>query len=450
MIKPLVAGDEALVLGLGLYGAAVARALKSHGVVVTVAEDRPSEKTAAEAERLGVTLLAEPSVTDLVDVLSVADAFVPSPGVPERHQAFAAAVAAGVPTISEFDMARWWDDRPICAITGTDGKTSVTMLTVEMLRHSGVAAVAVGNTDVPLVQAIDDPSTEVFVVEASSFRLGHSQQFSPQAAAWLNFAPDHLDVHLSLEGYEKAKASIWAALPADGLAVASGDDPVVMSHVPTDRRVSIVGLTEGTSRVVAEDLVVDDVPICRIDELPRRFDHDITNTLTAATLALELGATRPGIREAIRSTKGLPHRIQYVDSIEGIAFYNDSKATVPHAVVTATGAFESVVLIAGGRNKELDLRGMAELSPSVRDVVSIGEAAADIEAAFDGLAPTIRADDMRDAIRTAFRLADPGDVVLLSPGCASYDSYTSYVARGEDFIGLVAELAKDQRDGDNS
>jgi len=450
VIKPLVAGDEALVLGLGLYGVAVARALRSRGIDVTVAEDRPTDRTATLAEEIDVTLMAEPAVEDLVEALARADAFVPSPGVPEQHDAFAAAVATGVPTISEFDMARWWDDRPIIAITGTDGKTTVTMLTVEMLQHSGVAAAAVGNNDLPLIEAIDDPQTSVFVVEASSFRLAHTQRFSPRAAAWLNFAPDHLDVHLDLTSYEEAKASIWADLPVDGLAVATLADPTVMKHVPPDRRVSTIGLTQGTSRVVGDELSIDDVPICRIDELPRQFNHDITNTLTAATLALELGATRAGVRNAIMSSAALPHRIQFVETIEGIDFYNDSKATVPHAVVTATGSFDSVILIAGGRNKGLDLRDMASRSPSVREVVAIGEAAPDIESAFEGLAPITVAQDMREAVRTAFRIADPGEVVLLSPGCASYDSYTSYVARGEDFIGLVAELAKDQRDGDNS
>ena len=149
----------------------------------------------------------------------------------DSHGAFDEAAAHGVPTISEFDLARMWDQRPLVAITGTDGKTSVTMLTVAMLEASGVRAAGVGNTETPLVEAIDDPTVDVFVVEASSFRLGHSREFSPVAAAWLNFSPDHLDVHSSLEHYEQAKAKIWSSIPDDGLVVAPADDPVVLKHL---------------------------------------------------------------------------------------------------------------------------------------------------------------------------------------------------------------------------
>jgi UDP-N-acetylmuramoylalanine--D-glutamate ligase len=440
MIEPLQAGDTAVVLGLGLYGRAVASALVDRGIMVTVVEDRPTDETASFAMGLGAGYLASPETDVLSGALRSCSAFLPSPGVPETHAAFGLAAELGAPIISEFDLARWWDERPIAAITGTDGKTSVTMLTVAMLQKSGICAVGVGNTETPLITAIDDPSTDVFVVEASSFRLAHTERFSPQVAAWLNWGPDHLDVHVDLEAYERAKASIWAALPEDGVAVATLSDPVVMAHVPGEHRVTTVG-DGGSAALIGDDLVVDGLVVATLSDLPRRFDHDITNTLTAAAIATELGATPEGMLSAIRTHEQLPHRIQFVATVDGTDYYNDSKATVPHAVVTALRSFDTAVLIAGGRNKGLDLAEIREADAHISAVVALGEAGPEIVEAFTGDKPIVSASDMTAAVRAARAFAEPGDVVLLSPGCASYDQYTSYGARGDDFIRVVNELA---------
>ncbi len=444
MTGALVAGDRVVVLGLGVAGKAVTRALRKRNIDVTAIEDRPTEEAHSFANEVGAALLISPTGDDLVDAFTGADGFIPSPGVPDTHEAFAVADTLTIQTLSEFDLARWWDDRPIAAITGTDGKTSVTMLTVDMLVASGVATAAVGNTDVPLVEAIDDPSYDAFVVEASSFRLGHSQRFSPLAAAWLNFSPDHLDVHSTLELYERAKAEIWQSLPPGGLAVAPVDDAIVQRHLPADQKAILVGLTsEGAANAYVEAgrLIVDGTDIGSIDLLPRRFDHDITNTLVAAALALHLGANVDGIGTAIERHELAPHRIQHIATVDGVDYYNDSKATVPHAVVTAVRSFDSVVLIAGGKNKGLDLSELGELSNLTRAVIAMGDAGDDVAAAFDGLAPVHRANDMDDAIKTASEIATAGDTVLLSPGCASFDAYANYAARGDDFIRAVTELA---------
>lgn len=441
MITPLVAGDVAVVLGLGVYGRAVSAAFRTRGIMVIAIEDSPNENTIAFAADEDLEFVAAPSQAQLEDVFgSHPSAFVPSPGVPEWHPAFSAADANGVVTISEFDMARWWDDRPIAAITGTDGKTTVAMLTVAMLEASGVRSSAVGNTDTPLITAIDDDDVAVFVVEASSFRLGHTQEFSPRVAAWLNFGADHLDVHRDLKTYELAKAKIWQSLPVDGVAIANDTDAVVMAHLPRDRRVITIGSDVADGHRDGDVLVLHGEPIVDVADMPRSFDHDITNTLAAAAIAIELGATSTGIADAVRAQSLLPHRIQHVASIDGIEYYNDSKATVPHAVVTALRSFDRVVLIAGGRNKGLDLSEIAEAADHIEAAVVIGEAAPEIEAALEGLASCVRASDMADAVHRARALARPGGVVLLSPGCASYDAYTSYSARGDDFIRLVSAL----------
>ena len=234
--------DRVLVLGMGVTGDAVAAALASRAIPVVVVDDHPSSTIRARAELLGVELVEQPSASALRGILSNCSALVPSPGVPDAHPVFDAAAAAGVMVLDELDLARAWDDRPVVSITGTNGKTTVTMMVTAMLEASGRRAVAAGNTELPLVAAIAEPAVDVFVVEASSFRLGHAHHFAPDVATWLNFAEDHLDVHASVEAYERAKANIWRHLPADGVAVANADDPVVMRNVLPQNRTVTFGI----------------------------------------------------------------------------------------------------------------------------------------------------------------------------------------------------------------
>lgn len=450
-LKP---GDgPVVVLGLGVAGRAAARALRLRGYDVVAFEDRPSQDTASFADDIGAELIEAPTNEDLADAFATASAFLPSPGIPEHHGAFVEAQRVGLPIISEFDLARWWDDRPIIAVTGTDGKTSVTLLTVEMLEASGIRAAGVGNTDTPLVKAIDDPTYDVFVVEASSFRLGHSSVFTPVAAAWLNFSPDHLDVHADLARYETAKAKIWEALPIDGLAVAPIGDFVVRRHLPKDREVVLVSssLIEASNEdlppeahlahVVDGDLILDGRRLAAVSDLSRSYPHDISNALTAAALASRAGASDEAIAKALSAFSLPPHRIQSVATIDDVEYVNDSKATVPHAVVTAVNSFASVVLIAGGKNKGLDLSEMGECADKLRAVIAVGDAADEVDAVFVGAVPTHRATDMEDAVGRARLVAERGDVVLLSPGCTSFDAYGSYAERGDHFIQLVSRLA---------
>jgi UDP-N-acetylmuramoylalanine--D-glutamate ligase len=453
---------KALVVGLGVTGAAVARALVAHGHDVVAADDAAGPAVQARAAELGVDLTAAPTADELATLVAAADAVLPAPGLPARHPVFALARATGVAVLSEFDLAGWWDDRPLLAITGTDGKTTVTTLVRDMLAASGLAAVAVGNTEVPLVAAIDDPGTDVFVVEASSFRLDHSQHFAPAVGTWLNFAPDHLDSHPDLAAYEAAKARIWRDQSAHQVAVGNADDLVVARHLASaparhvsfslaepsrgetrGSRFRLVGGAGAGGRLVGpgDAHAGGDVEIARVDELPRRFPHDIANGLAAAATALAGGASVEGVRRGLLEFRSLPHRVALVGEAGGVRFYDDSKATTPHAAAAAIRGFESVVLIAGGRNKGLDLGELAGAADSIRAVVAIGEAAAAVAAAFDGKRPVVRAGSMDEAVRAAVDFARRGDAVLLSPGCASFDWYPSYAARGDDFVRAVREVA---------
>ncbi|WP_426572589.1 UDP-N-acetylmuramoyl-L-alanine--D-glutamate ligase [Aquihabitans sp. McL0605] len=425
--------QRALVLGLGVTGKAVARALAQRGSAVTATDDGAGADGPARAAAVGATWVDPPA--DWVALVAEHDGVVPSPGIPERHPIFAAAVAAGVPVRSELDLAAAWDDRPVAVITGTNGKTTVTTLVTDMLVASGIAAVPAGNVEVPLVEAIDDPATEVFVVEASSFRLTFATGHRPVASTWLNFAPDHLDVHLDLEGYEAAKARVWANHALGGTAIANADDPVVMRWAPQGERTQTFGLVEPADWHVDDGWLVgpDGLRLLRADELTRDLPHDRSNALAAAATALAAGASLDGIRGALRAFRSLPHRVELVGEAGGVRWYDDSKATAPHATVAALSGFASAVLIAGGRNKGLDLSDLALVAPHLRAVVAIGDAAGEVEAVFRNEVPTVTARSMDEAVVAAASLAAPGDVVVLSPACASFDWYSSYAERGDDF-----------------
>jgi len=433
-----------VVLGYGGAGRSVVDALISHDVDIRVLDDRPGEDAKAVAADRGVTLETAGDDFDWTSALADAARFIPSPGVPDSHHSIAAAVAQGVDIISEFDLAAEWDNRPIVAITGTDGKTTVTTMAVDMINASGRSTIGVGNTDVPLVEAIADSQWDVFVVEASSFRLGYSQHFAPLAGTWLNFGPDHLDKHRDLAAYEAAKASIWRNLPENGVAIAHADSPAVMRNLPADRRSETFAASGPVDHRIEDGVLwLGDTALIDASAMWRQLPHDLTNALAAAATARVGGATIDGIRAALTDFAGLPHRVAMVAQAGGVSWYDDSKATTPNAVRAAVEAFDSVVLIAGGENKGLDLRPLRDLHPRLRHVIGLGEAGPDVIEVFDGAAPTSRAESMDVAVATAADIAQPGDVVLLSPACASFDQYKDYKERGKHF----AKLAQAQTEG---
>lgn len=436
---------SAMVFGFGVTGRAVARALADRGVEVVAIDEHPTSAIRAEAASMAVNLVESPTTADLTRLLTGCDLVIPSPGVPETHPLFTIAAEAGVAIESEFDLADRWDSRPIVAITATDGKTTVTSMVTAMLVASGRRALACGNTETPLVEAISDPDVDVFVVEASSFRLGTTRWFQPTVAVWLNFAPDHLDAHSSLATYEAAKASIWAHLdPEKGVAVASVSDPVVRSNInPAVRTITFGGAGSDADATVVDGILClpDGTTLVAVDELPRSFPHDITNALAASLAALAAGANIEAVRHTLRSFQGLGHRVQLVGETNGVRWYDDSKATTPHAVVTALAAFDSVVLIAGGRNKGLDLSVLADHVPPIRSVIAIGEAASEIAEAFAGKCEVrIVTTSIEDAVVEAADRAETDDVVVLSPGCASFDWFQSYGERGDRFADAVRRL----------
>ncbi len=441
-VEMLMDGPRTVVLvGMGLANRAAAGALARRGHRVVAVDDRPTDELRDAVGAIGIVLHEAPDVEALTNIFNSCDLACPAPGLPEAHPAFAVAMATETPVVSEFDLAAVWDDRPILAVTGTNGKTTVVELAVAAFDAAEMVAVAAGNTDVPLVAAIDDPKTEVFVVEASSFRLARSQSFRPQVGVWLNFAPDHLDVHRDLQSYEDAKAVLFEQVAADGSIVANAADEIVMARVPPGRRAITFGAS-GDWDVVDGMLSGPDGPFIEIGRLWRSLPHDVEDALAVAAAVTVLGVPLDAVARACESFAPLSHRVTAVGEIDNMTYYDDSKATTPHATVAALRGFDRVVLIAGGRNKGIDLSGLATEPDRVAAVVAIGEAAEEVGAAFAGVAPVIEATDMTEAVAAARRLSAGSVPVLLSPGCASFDWYRNYGDRGDDFARIVNELAE--------
>jgi UDP-N-acetylmuramoylalanine--D-glutamate ligase len=438
-----------LVVGLRMTGLATARALLAAGDTVTVVEEHPGQPgyddRVAEVLDAGAVLVESPSSADWSDLVAAHDLVVPSPGVAPGHPVLVAAAAAAVPVRGDVDLAVAGSPVPVCVVTGTNGKTTVTTLIAAMLEASGLRAPAAGNIGWALLDALHRPM-DVLVAEVSSFQLHTTTEtFAPRVAVLLNVADDHIDWHGSFEGYAAAKARSFRFQGPDDVLVMNADDPVVarLALDAPGRRVACTtapGAGEGFR--VADDVLVtaDGEQIAAVADLPMRAPHDLANALAASAAALELGATLDGVRAALVSATRLHHRVEPIGETQGVRFIDDSKATNPHATITAVAGFDRSVLIAGGRNKGLDLGVLRPLSPRLAGVVAIGDAAGEVEAAFAGTVPTVRAMSMRAAVRAAAGMATAGDVVLLSPACASFDWYRSYEERGADFRAEVEAL----------
>lgn len=428
--------DETLVLGLGVSGCAASEALISRDYKISVVDDFPSEAVKNWAEKLSLELLPSPAVDKWDNFLDGFSQILVSPGIPDLHPVFSAASRVGATIIDEGDLASEWDQRPRCAVTGTNGKTTVVTLVTEMLNHSGIDAVAAGNLEKPVVAAIEDGEAECFVIEASSFRLAHSFRFDASPAAWLNFAPDHLDHHSNLEAYLQAKKRVWEGVKDSSDAIANLCDQSVKEHSPEGA--TGFGSEDSYCYVRDFDLIFAGESILDIRDLRRRMPHDLENAQASLLIASKFGADIDSCVEILKSFEGLEHRVCLVDERNEVSFVNDSKSTTPHSTISALRGLPGAVLIAGGRNKGLDLTLLKEAKPHA--VIAIGEAAEEIVKIFEHECSVEVANTMDEAVEKAYKKSLPVGTVLLSPACASFDWYESYVERGLDFIRAVSQL----------
>jgi UDP-N-acetylmuramoylalanine--D-glutamate ligase len=455
--KISVKGKKFLVAGLGKSGLAAARFLKSRGGSVTVADCAGPEKLGRffeAAREEGVALeLGERFNAAFED----AEHIVISPGVPHDIEPVQRARQRGVPVTGEIELASRFISAPIAAITGTNGKTTVTTLVGRMLEESGARVYVGGNIGAPLIDcAGSHEKYDVVVAEISSFQLETVETFKPRTAVMLNIAEDHLDRHRDMDTYAGAKARIFENQDSNDFAVLNGFDPQVLERASGIRSTPLVfgggGGFDGAAALKGESIVFGPA-VKRLPGFARARDidlgrarlvgrHNHENIAASFLTAAASGGTFEGALAALEGFGGLPHRIQRVAAVGGADYYNDSKATNAAAALRALESFDRpVVLIMGGRDKNADFAVLSEtVRLRVKTLVVMGEAGEKIESALGGMAPVKRAGSMEEAVFMAHGAARPGDAVLLSPACASFDMYKSYAQRGEDFARAVHEI----------
>jgi UDP-N-acetylmuramoylalanine--D-glutamate ligase len=449
-----VAGKKVLVLGAGRSGVASAKFLAARGATVALNDAQPIEKWSAEALRLkeeGVGCLAGEPPGWLLDQL---DLVVISPGVPTKAIPVRYAERAGAEVIGEVELASRYLKGRVVAITGSNGKTTTTSLIGMLLQDAGLPTQVGGNIGTPLISLVESSRDDMWtVVEMSSFQLETISEFHPTVAVALNVTPNHLDRYESFTDYAAAKHRIFMNQQPGDIAILNADDEIVSSWAK-GLRAHVTSFS--VSRELADGLFLRGSEIvCRtperervllnVEDMKLRGRHNLENVLAALATGLACGASPDSMRETIRNFDAVEHRLEFVAEIEGVKFYNDSKATSVDATLKALEAFEEetgkIVLIMGGRGKKAPYAPLGSLvGERVRKLILVGEDANTIERELGEFAASERASDMQDAVKLSFDAAQTGDIVLLAPACASFDMFESFEHRGRVFKQEVQSL----------
>ena len=446
---------QVVVVGLGTSGVAAVRFLVRREARVTVTDRAPAESlTAPIAALKGLDVELKLGGHDSRD-FSNADLVVLSPGVPHTMPLLEPAWARGIPVIGEMELASRFVNEPILAVTGTNGKTTTTELIGAMLKKSGQRAFVGGNIGTPLIAYADEPRkwADVVVVEVSSFQLDTILGFHPATAVMLNISDDHLDRYASFNAYAESKWRIFSNQQTTDAAVLNKMDATIAAmldrHCPESRCLlfSERAVVKGAKILRDRILMVNggrEHSSFSLEKSGLIGPHNRENIAAACLAAREHGATEAGIQQAIDDFKGLPHRLETVATVQGVRFVNDSKATNVDAVNRALECFDRpVILIMGGRNKKGDFTLLkSRVRKHVKTLVAMGEARDEIVTALAGDPGKgiVEAGSMQVAVEKALEKADPGDTVLLSPACASFDMFDNYAHRGERFRQAVEML----------
>ena len=451
-----VSGKKVLVMGAARSGIACAKFLTARSATVALNDAQPLEKWSAAALALkseGVGILPGDVPGWLLDNL---DLVVISPGVPTKAIPLRYAERAGAEVIGEVELASRFLQGRLVAITGSNGKTTTTSLIAKLLKNAGIPTQVGGNIGTPLISLVESSHAEGWtVVELSSFQLETIKEFHPTVAVVLNVTPNHMDRYESFTDYAAAKHRIFMNQEAGDVAILNADDEIVSSwasglraHVASfsvkqqlDDGLFLRG-REIVSRAATRERV-----LLMSDEMKLRGLHNVENVLAALAAGLACGAAPESMRQTIKDFEPVEHRLEFVSEVASVKFYNDSKATSVDATLKALEAFPGeeeagkIVLILGGRGKKAPYAPLASLiHERVRKLVLIGEDAETIAKELGDMAPSEHATDMKDAVARSFQAAQPGDVVLLAPACASFDMFESFEHRGRVFKGEVQSL----------
>lgn len=451
-------GKKALVIGMARSGQAAVRFLVKQGAQVTGTDQKGEDLLGSgfqEIKKLPISL-----ITGCYPVIKPGDydMVIVSPGVPRNIEPVMAAEKYGIPIWSELELAGRLIKEPIISVTGTNGKTTTTSLLEYIFKQAGVEAAVAGNIGVPLIQEVEkrieesQQAVKYWVVEVSSFQLERIEAFRPHIAVFLNLAPDHLDRHGDLQTYGRTKVRLFANQGPGDYAVFNLEDPWVSKHmnsVPGQRcGFSCRELPDRGIGVQGGQIIYTfqgkDEPLCAVRDIRIPGHHNLENALAAAAVSLLAGVDKDCVVEALTSFPGVPHRLEEVRVLDGVRYVNDSKGTNPEAVLKALDSYESpVILIAGGRHKGGNLDKLAEkIRERGKALILLGEAAPLFRQAVmaEGFKNIRVAHSLFEAVTLAHSIAHAGDVVLLSPGCASWDMFRDYEERGDLFRKVVEDL----------
>jgi UDP-N-acetylmuramoylalanine--D-glutamate ligase len=447
-----VTNKRVLVVGLGKSGVASALFLKARGARVTVSDAKPQDEFKNEIPVLLDQGIAVETGGHGERTFRGQDLIVVSPGVPVDAPLLAQARALGEKVIGEIELAAEFFPGTIVAITGSNGKTTTTTLAGEILAAGGLSTVVGGNIGTPAISLVERASAEtIAILEVSSFQLETIQKFRPRIAVVLNVTPDHLDRHRTFAAYTDAKARIFENQRADDFAVLNADDPTCVG-MATRTKAQVFWFSR--NKEVKQGAQVRDGQILFRDskrqreimllsEIPLKGAHNVENVLAAVSVGSLSGVEPERIRKAVAGFKAVEHRLEFVATIGGVEYYNDSKATNVDATIKALESFPANIhLILGGKDKGSDYSVLNDLlRQRVKRVYTIGAAAAKIESQIKGATEIVHAETLENAIKRAADSAQPGDIVLLAPACASFDQFRNYEHRGEVFKEVVKALA---------
>jgi UDP-N-acetylmuramoylalanine--D-glutamate ligase len=450
--QPSLENLEILVLGLGRSGLAAVRLARAKGASVTAADVRTEEELgdiARSARDLGARVRSGGHPAALAEK---ADLVVVSPGVPADVEVLRAAQRLQIPVWSEIELAARFCRGAVIAVTGSNGKSTVISMAGGILRGAGLPGGTGGNLAIPFADLLGEDSAEaIHALELSSFQLEAVDAFSPEVAAILNLSPDHLDRHSDYEAYARAKARLLQVQSRGSHAILNADDPESQRfhdsvrgrlHLFSTRGEVRSGAFLRQGRLILR-LLGDEVDLMAAEELPVPGEHNIANALTAALACTLAGCPADAVAAGLRRYAALPHRLEHVLTLSGVAFYNDSKATNPASAARALCSFETgkVHLILGGKAKGASWEELALLvEQRAKQVLLVGEASGDLERILSGRVPFMQCGTIRRAVEAGYAGAESEEIVLLSPACASFDQYANFEERGEDFRAAARAL----------
>ena len=442
------------VIGLGISGVEAAKLANYHGARVFASDLNSNEMVNAHAMDLMHTYHIASETGLQSEKVYDSDLWVLSPGISKDNEIVLKAIEKGIPIVGEIEFASWFTESPIIAITGSNGKTTTSYILSEMCQAENINGVMAGNMGLPfservLNEILNPDENRIYILEVSSFQMEFTKHFSPAFSIYTNISPDHLDRHNSMKEYIDMKMRLATNLKKDGTIIFNDNDSILQKALnKINKKTKAFSITRKDVLFYLDNEKIvgpSKKSLLDINELRIQGKHNIANLFAAATCSHLIGITEEQISNVMKDFKGVEHRLEHVEFINNVEYINDSKATNIQSVIVAIESYRKpIVLILGGYNKGADFRLLLPhiKSSHVRDIISYGDAGGQINTELGDAVRSVQVTNLSSAVKKAHSLAAPGDIVLLSPGCASYDEFENFEVRGVFFKSIVKELVK--------